>query len=72
MFYRIEIPCRTFYRILPKMYYEIKHFQVYSLQSVPDFCIRKDAHTHKFETLKGGFNTFQSVDKAFSFSHSLI
>ena len=31
-----------------------------------------DAHTQKFKTLKSSFNTFQTVDKAFSFSDSLI
>ena len=31
-----------------------------------------DAYTQKFKTLKGCFNTFQLVDKALSFSHSLI
>ena len=30
-----------------------------------------DAHTQKFKTLKSSFNTFQTVDKAFSFSYSL-
>ena len=36
------------------------------------FCIWEYAHTQKFETLKNCFNTFQSVDEAFRFLHSLI
>ena len=31
-----------------------------------------DTHTQKIKTLKSCFNTFQPVDKAFIFSHSVI
>ena len=51
------------------MCYEIKLFQVYSLQSVQQ---TSDAHTQKFKTLKGCFDTLQPIDKALSSSHSLI
>ena len=54
------------------MYYEIKLFQVYLLQLVTVFCIRKWCTNSVIKTLKDYFNTSQPVDKAFSFSHSLI
>ena len=35
------------------------------------FVQENDAHTQKFKTLKGCFNTFQPVDKSFGFSRSI-
>ena len=55
------------------MYYEIKLFTKftcfynYNSIGIPVLCIKNDAHTKKIKTLKGCFNTFQTVHKDFSF-----
>ena len=47
--------------ILLKMYYEMKLFQDYPLQSVLVVCIKKWGHTQKLKISKICFNTFYPV-----------